>query len=208
MRVGRFVERTWTEGPGPRFTIWVQGCPIHCPGCYAEALQDPDGGFEIPPDQVIGQIRQIRSQLEGITLLGGEPFSQAAALSAIAAAAQEMGLSVLTFTGFLYEDILSHGTSEQRALLSHTDVLLDGPYRETMRDFSRPLLGSTNQRYIFLSDRYSHSEILGCKNKIELRVDRDGKILLNGMGDFQALEEKLQRNAIVKGDRTYAIYRF
>lgn len=207
MRIGRIIERTRAEGPGLRFAVWVQGCPFHCPGCYAETLQDPDGGQEVSADRVIEQIRLVRSEIEGVTLLGGEPFVQAAELAEVASASHAMGLSVLTFTGFLHEELLSHGTPEQKALLSHTDVLLDGQYIEAKRDLSRPLIGSENQRYVFLSGRYSLPDLLSCKNRMELRVDKNGVILLNGMGDFAEVEKRLCRDNFIKGDRMHAIHR-
>ena len=100
MRIHRILPRTRAEGPGMRFTIWTQGCHNACPGCYATALWDENGGQEIPTDELIRQIRQT-SGIEGITFLGGEPMEQAGDLAKIAAAAQSDGLSVLTFTGLL-----------------------------------------------------------------------------------------------------------
>ncbi len=208
MRIARILRRTHAEGPGVRFALWVQGCALHCPGCYAQSLQPLDGGTEKQPDEIIQEIWTVREKVEGITLLGGEPFLQAAELAQTAAAAQEMGLSVLTFTGFRLEDLQAQGEPDRLALLAYTDVLLDGPYLQQQRDFSRPLVGSRNQRILCLTDRYSQAEILACQNQIEIRIDRAGNILLNGMGDFPEVEARLKSGHFVRGERPYVIQRF
>ncbi len=192
IRVARIVEKTRAEGPGMRFSLWVQGCTLRCPGCYAKKLQDPRGGTEMHTKKIIEQISQASNEIEGITLLGGEPFQQAGELSVIARFAQEQGLSVVVFTGYRYEWLLQHGSGEQRVLLTCTDVLIDGPYLEAECDFSRPLVGSKNQRYLFLTDRYSLLDFFNYKNRVEIRVGNDGKVQLNGMGNFQEIEKQLK----------------
>lgn len=198
MRIHRILPRTRAEGPGMRFTIWTQGCHNACPGCYATALWDENGGQEIPTDELIRQIRQT-SGIEGITFLGGEPMEQSADLAKIAAAAQSDGLSVLTFTGLLYEDLLAEADPHRMALLRHTDLLIDGPYLADRHDVSRPWVGSTNQRYLFLTARYSMADVERCRNRIEFRLDKNGTLRLNGMGDFAVLERMLNKQHISRG---------
>ena len=199
MRIHRVIPRTRAEGPGERFTIWTQGCHNGCPGCYSTALWDPKGGQECTPEELIGKIRQTPN-IEGITFLGGEPMEQAASLAVIAAAAQEMGLSVLTFTGLTYEDILAQADPAKLALLAHTDLLIDGPYQKEQHDTSRPWVGSKNQRYLFLTDRYTMQDVNACYNRVELRLDKDGTLRLNGMGDFSALEQVLRNKTMIRGN--------
>lgn len=194
IRAARILERTRAEGPGLRFCLWVQGCTLHCPGCYAAALQDPDGGFPVEEASLIRQILALAPELDGITLLGGEPFLQAGPLAELAAAARGAGLSVLCFTGFVYEHLLAEGDKDRIRLLSQVDVLLDGPYLQDQRDFSRPLIGSRNQRYRFLTDRYDEAALLAVPNRVELRIGKDGICRLNGMGDFPALEQQLKQS--------------
>ena len=150
-------------------------------------------------DEIISCMGKARNGIEGITLLGGEPFLQAGELSTVAAAAQEQGLSVITFTGFVYEELISGGIPDAPALLTQTDLLIDGPYLESLRDFSRPLAGSKNQRFLFLTDRYSMEDIWANPNRIEIRMDKNGAVHANGMGDFSALERRLDAPAAAKG---------
>lgn len=199
MRVHRIVERTRAEGPGMRFTVWVQGCHNGCPGCYAAALWDENGGWELRTEELVEKIRNTPG-IEGITFLGGEPMEQAAELGKVAAAAREMGLTVLTFTGLLYEDILKEADPDRLTLLAFTDLLIDGPYIQNLHDTSRPWVGSENQRYLFLTERYSMADIERCHNRVEFRLDKSGVLRLNGMGDFAALETLLSQKTIIRGN--------
>lgn len=203
IRIHRIVSWTRAEGPGLRLAVWVQGCRAACPGCYATALWDERGGQEITVEQLCREITAADG-IEGITLLGGEPFLQAAALAEAAAFAQARGLSVITFTGQAYERLLASEDSGVQALLRHTDVLIDGPYREELRDFSRPLVGSSNQRFLFLTGRYTPEDMAACRNSVELRIGKDGILRANGIGDFIRLQQILQQN---RGEKTHGVFK-
>ncbi len=200
MRLHRILPKTRAEGPGPRFTLWVQGCRNGCPGCYATELWDSAGGYPAEPEAILAQILATEG-IEGVTFLGGEPMEQAGALAFIAQGARKAGLSVVTFTGLVYEDILAQKDPDRLALLAATDLLIDGPYLREQQDFSRPWVGSSNQRYRFLTDRYTQSDVDSCRNRVEFRLDRDGILRLNGMGDFAALEKILAQKAMVRGEK-------
>ena len=68
-----------------------------------------------------------------------------------------MGGNVITYTGFLYEDLEKKGLTDPfvKGLLSVTDLLVDGPYIEELRSLDLPFRGSSNQRLIPLSGRIS-----------------------------------------------------
>ena len=213
MRVARIIEKTAAEGPGFRFTIWLQGCPHHCEGCYAKSMWPFDGGTDISTEELYDRIMAAADEIEGLTFLGGEPLSQAQELYELlkkirSAPCQDerpedhekkSGLSVTVFTGFVYEDIEAYGSSFQKEVLKMTDLLIDGPYEEKNRDFSRPLVGSKNQRFLFLTDRYSIKDIEEMSNRIEVRIDRDGVVKINGMGDFPELTSLLQDRGMING---------
>ncbi len=207
IRAARILEKTRAEGPGLRFCLWVQGYTIRCPGCYAAALQPLDGGFPVEEEELIRRIRDLAPELEGVTFLGGEPFLQAEALARVAASARAEGLSVLCFTGYVYEELLARDDAAVRALLEQTDLLLDGPYRQEERDCSRPLVGSRNQSFSFLTGRYSPRDLLAWKNRVEIRIGKDGICRLNGMGDFPALERQLQ-DQFQRREEEYGILEF
>ncbi len=190
IRIARVIPKTRAEGPGTRFAIWTQGCDLHCPGCYAKHLWPRDGGTPMSVSDLIGAIKAVRTEIDGITFLGGEPFLQASALSRVAEAAHGMGLSVLCFSGYTLADLVLDGDPDHMKLLLETDLLIDGPYRAEQRSFSRPMIGSDNQQMHFLTQRITPGEMERYRNCVECRIDRDGVLFLNGMGDFPALERQ------------------
>lgn len=192
MKIHRFLPATHAEGPGNRFVIWAQGCPIHCPGCFNKALQDERGGSFIEERSMIRLLdeaicHQVKADpLTGLTLLGGEPFFQAAPLARVAAFAREKDLNVITFTGYTYEYLKSpKAPKDSDALLQVTDVLIDGPFIENEYSLERPLVGSANQRFLFLTNQLSMEDFQ--PNRYEIRIEKDGSLRINGMGNINQL---------------------
>ena len=182
LRINRIVKQTRTEGFGNRYCIWVQGCSICCKGCINREMWDKTEGEIYSVTSLIKDIEHQGKRIEGITVLGGEPFEQTQGLLELVRKCKEKGYTVILFTGFLYEQILEK--KEQRDVLSYTDLLIDGPYMEEKRDFSRPWSGSSNQKYIFLSDKYSEKDLEKVENKLEIRISKDGAVWINGMGNI------------------------
>lgn len=194
VRVSRIVEQTKVEGPGLRYVIWVQGCPIRCEGCFNPHTWDMNGGEIYALEDLFQDIRSTLErapELEGVTFLGGEPFSQAEALSRLAGCIRrELNLSVVTFSGYPYEHIKKAEDAEWQRLLDETDLLIDGPYIKSQHDLSRPWIGSRNQQYRFLTERYKHLEkqLPKIPNKLEIRLHPDGTITANGMAQTADIE--------------------
>jgi len=92
--------------------------------------------------------------LEGITLLGGEPYLQALALADLLKPLREQGLGVFTFTGFTFEQIMLARRADWKALTEMTDMIVTGSYQSHLRDFKRPWVESTNQSVHVLTQRY------------------------------------------------------
>jgi len=153
-RVARIVPRTRAEGPGLRFALWFQGCPFRCPGCCNPEMLTFIGGQLISFEYVSDQLRQAAApgDLEGITLLGGEPFAHAGPAADLAKLARDLGLTVMVFTGFTLEDLRDSFPShpDRARLLACVDLLVDGPYNRACPEPPPPLgrrwIGSTNQR--------------------------------------------------------------
>jgi anaerobic ribonucleoside-triphosphate reductase activating protein len=90
---------------------------------------------------------------EGLTISGGEPTLQSAAVSiVIDEARKERDLHVMLYTGYRLEWLRSKGSEAQRALLDRVDLLVDGPYVERLHRRLK-WRGSTNQRLLDLSGR-------------------------------------------------------
>jgi anaerobic ribonucleoside-triphosphate reductase activating protein len=98
--------------------------------------------------------RAADSSIEGISVVGGEPFLQAAAVLSVARHAKALDLGVIVFSGFELEALLDDQDDNVRDLLKATDLLIDGPYLEAQRSSQRSWVGSDNQRFHFFTDRY------------------------------------------------------
>ena len=149
IRLAGIVKESVVDGPGIRMVVFVQGCPHHCTGCHNENTQDPSGGYLSTVQEVI-DLLPANSLITGLTFSGGEPFLQADALAEIGRAARQRGLSIFTYTGFVFETLLeqSRSNADIAALLAVTDVLIDGPFLLEQRDISLAFRGSGNQRLL------------------------------------------------------------
>ncbi|WIB11049.1 4Fe-4S single cluster domain-containing protein [Arthrobacter sp. zg-Y820] len=193
MRIASVIPRTTAEGPGTRFAIWAQGCSIRCSGCFNPHYWNPEGGRETAVEELAQQA--IYSEAEGITLLGGEPFEQAPAFASLAETVRSQGLSVMVFTGYEREHLESRlGPEGAAALLAATDLLVDGPYQADQPDLVRPWVGSANQRFHFLTDRYSDLEqsLTALPDRLELRIGPTGSIAVNGWAPVDRLDALLE----------------
>jgi len=188
-QVAHVTPCTEAEGPGKRYALWFQGCPLRCPGCCNPEYLSFNGGTSRRVADIVEEMRQSWEQfgIEGITLLGGEPFAHVPAALALAKAARKHGLSVMIFSGFTLEQLREKPEREIGELLDFTDILVDGPYVREQPDTERRWIGSKNQRIHFLSKRYRADD--PCwreKNTLEIRV-RGAEVTVNG---FPALESK------------------
>ena len=189
LQVAASVAVTEAEGPGRRFALWFQCCPLRCPGCCNPEFLPFHGGAAIELESIVEQVRAAKaeSQIEGITLLGGEPFAHAEGASGLAGIARTMGLTVMVFTGYEFEDLAAKPDCATARLIAATDILVDGPYDRTRPDTARRWIGSTNQRIHFFTDRYrADDDCWRTRNTLEIRV-RGAEIVVNGFPALPAL---------------------
>src|SRR5262245_41920392 len=182
LSVAQIVPCTEAEGPGRRYALWFQGCPLRCPGCCNPEMLPFDGGTSRKIDEVLAGVRAARDQdcVEGITLLGGEPLAHAAGAAALARGTRAFGLSVMVFTGYTLDEARALPDPAVAKLLTLTDILVDGPYIRELPDNERRWIGSTNQRIHFSTDRYRADD--PCwrrRNTLEVRL-RGGELSVNG----------------------------
>ncbi len=184
LNIAQILENTEVEGPGKRLAVWVQGCLRRCPGCcnpqFLEIL--PKTIVETPQLCECIEKSKQKHRIEGVTFLGGEPMLQARGLSEAARFCRENALSVMVFTGYIWEELSAENLPYAEELLRFTDLLVDGPFDRTKLEEKRNWVGSTNQKFHFLTDfyksgieydeRFSHG--------FELRIRSDGTLQTNG----------------------------
>ena len=136
------------DGPGLRYAVFTQGCTHACQGCHNPESHSLQGGYEQPIDTLLHAITSNKL-IEGVTLSGGEPLLQAAECLTLTRALKQAGYNVWLYSGYLYEDIAQGAVGKAaQDLLTTCDVLVDGPFVESLHNFELKWRGSSNQRVI------------------------------------------------------------
>ena len=170
MHYGELKTCDIANGTGVRVTLFVSGCTNRCPGCFQPQTWDFCYGQPYT-DQTQAQIfaELDKSYVDGLTLLGGEPFEPANQPTLVALLRQVKerypSKSVWCFTGFrLGEELLTEGayprTEYTDEMLSYIDILVDGRFMQELKDISLQFRGSRNQRIIDLNATRKAGEIV------------------------------------------------
>lgn len=158
MYYGELKKCDIANGIGVRVTLFVSGCTNRCPGCFQPQTWDFRYGkpfTDETKEEIFAELD--KSYVDGLTLLGGEPFepeNQRTLLLLLREVRQKYpGKTVWCFTGFRLDDELLCQGSHPRCeatddMLACIDVLVDGRFREELKDISLQFRGSRNQRII------------------------------------------------------------
>ena len=147
IRVLDIIEDTTVDGPGFRTSIYCAGCSHACKGCHNPQSWDFNGGREMTTDEIMKIIEA--DPYADVTFSGGDTMYQAEGFIELARAIRERtNKTIWCYTGFTYEALLK--MPKQRELLELIDVLVDGPFVESLRDPDLLFRGSSNQRIISL----------------------------------------------------------
>ena len=152
-RIADYKRFVVTDGEGIRCSVYVSGCPFHCDGCWNSSIWDFQAGHDYTQDledAIVADISQ--SYVNGLTLLGGEPFlNTPAILKLCRRIRQELGdtKDIWCWTGYTWEELMRQGETPDKAeLLSYVDVLIDGRFVQDLKDSLLQFRGSSNQRVI------------------------------------------------------------
>ena len=169
MHFGAIKDCDIANGEGVRVTLFVSGCTNRCPNCFQPQTWDFQYGEPFTAETEEKLLEMLRpSYINGLTLLGGEPFepeNQRGLISFLRRVREELpGKNIWGYSGFTYEQMLTEGsrcrcevTDEMLGLL---DVLVDGRYVEELKDISLRFRGSSNQRLIDLNATRKTGEIV------------------------------------------------
>ncbi len=197
LNVASILRRSAVNGPGERYVIWTQGCPLACPGCW-----NPDTwAFERRTLWTVGELlADIASAdgIDGVTFTGGEPFTQAAAVAELAAGVKNLGLSVVVFTGYEMAELAS---AEARQLLALTDILVSGRFVGAERALDLRWRGSRNQSVHMLGhvpELDDEVVVPSC----EIHLDSNGVVTLTGFppDEFRPVPDGASWRNIVDAD--------
>lgn len=187
-----------TLGPGRRVGIWMQGCSIRCPGCVSSdtwAKKAP--GTYV--DELLVRVGSWLKDCDGVTISGGEPFEQPAALGLLLRGIRELtAANILVYSGKRFS-VLSEEPSVTAGLI---DCLISEPF-ELNSPQTKYLMGSDNQRMTCLTPL--GRKVFGPLNRLaedsdrrlDVMFDEDGVVWLAGIpgrGDMARLQVVLEES--------------
>lgn len=148
VRIAGSKPHSAVNGPGVRYVLFMQGCHHHCRGCQNPETHALQGGEELTVQEVLSDILATR-YLDGVTLSGGDPFAQPEACYALAKSIHEAGMNLWVYSGWTFAQIMEGKAGDMaREVLPYIDVLVDGPYVESLRSEEVIWRGSSNQMLV------------------------------------------------------------
>ena len=135
-------KHTTVNGPGVRYTVFMQGCEHGCKGCHNPETHD---------------------------LGGGDPLLQAEQCRDIAEALKSSGLDIWLYSGFTFDEVVSGKAGEAaREVLDFIDVMVDGRFIESLKSEEHIWRGSSNQRLIDVRKSLDAGEIISFDDEFVL----------------------------------------
>lgn len=174
MRYANITTYDINNGPGFRISLFVQGCPIHCPGCFNPQTWDLNGGKPYTQDTIDKIIELLDDEhISGLSILGGEPLAwyNVCHIGVLCKLIKEIypNKSIWLWSGYTFDDI--NRTAEKlktacetndvdksacnmflayKRIFENCNVLVTGPFIEKEKDLSLQWRGSRNQEIHYL----------------------------------------------------------
>lgn len=182
-KINRIQDVSYVDGPGKRTVVFFQGCPIHCAGCQNRALWTFEGGRAVDAAELAADIAE-RAGIDGnVTISGGEPFAQPAALAELVLTLKfvyQVG-HIIVYTGFEFDALLKQNLVSPwlYSIFTAVDVIVDGPFISSLDDDRITYRGSRNQRAIDVRATVLSREIVELNwDNPELVLTSNGEIVL------------------------------
>lgn len=145
------IKNDVANGEGVCVSFFVQGCPHRCEGCFNEETWDFNSGYTYTPHTKWEIIEAIGANgLErNFCVLGGEPLAiqnikmTEEVIQAVRYAYPK--IKIFLWTGYQFENLISNSNKATQNILDYIDVLIDGPFVESLKNLSLNLRGSSNQ---------------------------------------------------------------
>ena len=150
MRYAKIKDNDIANGKGIVMSLWTQGCPHHCKGCFNKETWDYNGGKEFTEEtqKYIFYNIDKNNIKRNLSILGGEPLCPQNIHGVINLCRDFKEVYpnrlIYVWTGYVLDDF----DKTQKKLLQYIDVLIDGKFEEELKDISLDLRGSSNQRIL------------------------------------------------------------
>ena len=154
MRYAGITKNDVVNCPGIAVSVYLQGCPLHCPGCHNSSIWDFDGGKEFN----FNTLMDIEDALtanginRSLCILGGEPMAEENLFTTVFIVEHIKlhmpDVKIYLWSGYTLEELQHRESSQINYILDNIDYLIDGRFELEHRDVSLFMKGSTNQRVI------------------------------------------------------------
>lgn len=167
-RIADYKPFNFVDGEGVRCSLYMSGCLFACKGCYNKIAQNFAYGFEYTTeleDIIIEDLRQ--PYVQGLTLLGGEPFLNTQVAVPLAKRIRsEYGETkdIWSWTGYTWQELMQE-SDDKIELLSLLDVVVDGRFELAKKDLTLQFRGSSNQRIIDVQASLKQNEVILWENQ-------------------------------------------
>lgn len=151
------IEDTTVDGPGFRTAIYAAGCPNRCPGCHNPESWDINHGKMVDTEDIVAKV--MEDEFANVTFSGGDPMFQPEGFTEVAKQIKSRSnKTIWCYTGYKFEDLIKN--QAQADLLSYIDVLVDGRFKQSLRDEGLLFRGSSNQRLIDVQASLRKNEVV------------------------------------------------
>ena len=174
IRLADTLSSSQIYGPGNRFVIWVQGCSLECPGCWNKDFWSTKLGKEIDIQILLSEILDA-DDIEGITILGGEPLEQTEVILKLIKYVKQNHLTVMLYTGYEEDEL----DDTQLECVRMSDIVIMGRYVASLRNTNLRWRGSSNQEIKMNSEIYKNLDIKE-RGEVEITITNDGQISMSG----------------------------
>lgn len=160
MRYNKIRKMDIADGPGVRVSIFMQGCTFNCKNCFNPETHNFTGGKEFN-SQTIDRVLELceNENIEGLSILGGEPMhpNNIEGTTELAKKFKEKypNKNLWMWSGFSFDKEL-----KDKEVVKYVDVLVDGQYKEELRNPTLKWKGSENQRVIDVQQSLKNNDVI------------------------------------------------
>ena len=162
MKFIKIKDNDIANGVGVTMSLWTQGCPHHCKGCFNVETWDFNKGKEFTESDLKYIFDNINKNNidRDLSILGGEPLCPQNLEGVINLCKEFKSVypnkKIYLWTGYTLEEF----NEIQKSILNHIDVIVDGKFMEEKRNLSLKFRGSTNQRVINVKETLKNNKII------------------------------------------------
>lgn len=162
MRINRIKDNDIANGFGITMSLWTQGCPHHCKGCFNGETWNFDDGRKFTKDDLDYIINNIDKHniSRDLSILGGEPLCPENIEGVLELChtfkKKYDDKKIYMWTGYVVEDF----NEDQQKIFDYVDILVDGKFDEDKKNISLSMRGSTNQRVIDVKKSVEYNQIV------------------------------------------------